>query len=207
MVDASDGSLAKSQRVETYLGQREGLLTLITAVTLAALVFSYVGFVRAGSAGQGPANALPAALGADGRAVFVDTGKCASCHGATGGGGVGPKLSGGAVVATFENPVDQVRWVMLGSTDGASVYQSVGKTPKGGMPGFADSLTLTQVVEVVLYERQNIAGQPLATDATLWADLRELSTEFAGKGVTDAEIEAILTRIATEGGVTIPPAP
>jgi mono/diheme cytochrome c family protein len=202
MVGHQDSAAAEGSSSETYLGRHEGLLSALTVVALAALVFSFVGFVRAGSAGKGPANALPAALGADGKAVYSS--KCASCHGPSGGGGVGPKLSAGAVVTTFTNPVDHVRWVMLGSTNGAAVYEKAGKKPVGGMPTFGGTITITEVVEAVLYERQNLSGHPIADDAAKWAELRSLATEFADKGVTEADIEAILTRIATEAKVTIP---
>src|SRR5687767_8868217 len=40
---------------------------------------------------------------------------CASCHGAAGGGGVGPKLSGGDVAKTFPDIADHVAWIKGGS--------------------------------------------------------------------------------------------
>jgi mono/diheme cytochrome c family protein len=178
------------------------MLSLLTVIALGALIFSFAGFVRAGSVGKGPANALPAALGTDGKTVYA--GKCASCHGASGGGGVGPKLAAGAVVATYPDPVDQVRWVLLGSAQGAALYEKAGKTSVGGMPTFAGTISITEVVEAVLYERQNIGGHPIANDAEKWAGLRALADEFKDKGVTAADIDAILKRIADEAKVTIP---
>lgn len=204
MADAPEPTDGGTHVSESYLGRREGMLSLLTVIALGALVFSFAGFVRAGSVGKGPANALPAALGTDGKTVYSS--KCASCHGASGGGGVGPKLAAGAVITTFADPVDQVRWVMLGSAQGAAVYEKAGKKPVGGMPTFAGTISITEVVEAVLYERQNISGHPIADDAAKWAGLRELAGEFQDKGVTAADIEAILKRIADEAKITIPAA-
>jgi mono/diheme cytochrome c family protein len=57
---------------------------------------------------QSPKAAGPLTTGAT---VYTS---CASCHG-TGGGGVGPQLNAGAVVAAFPDPAEQIRWVMLGT--------------------------------------------------------------------------------------------
>lgn len=142
-------------------------------------------------------------LAESGAEVYTGAAACAGCHGATGGGGVGPQLSAGAVAKTFANPVDQVRWVILGSAGGAEVYAKAGKQPKGGMPAFGETLTLTQIVEVVLHERKTLSAHPVADDAEGWADLRQLADEFDGK-YTEAEITTILEEIAAQEGVTIP---
>jgi mono/diheme cytochrome c family protein len=63
---------------------------------------------------------------------------CASCHGADGGGGIGPQLAGGAVTHDFPNLDDQVAFV----TDG-----------RGGMPAFGGRLTPAQIRQVVEYTR------------------------------------------------------
>lgn len=139
-----------------------------------------------------------------GAGVYSGAAACAGCHGATGGGGVGPQLSNGAVAATFPNPVDQVRWVILGSAGGADLYAAAGKQSKGGMPAFGETLSLTQIVEVVLHERKALAGHPVADDAEGWADLRELVEEFPERGYTEAEIDLILEEIAVQEGVEIP---
>lgn len=196
--ESPSGGLDKSER---YLARRENVLSMIALLSLCGLVFSYVAFVRAGSAGKGAANALPAALGTESKAVYQA--KCSSCHGTSGGGGVGPKLAGGAVIATFADPVEQVRWVLLGSGEGQKVYERAGKTPKGGMPTFKGTISLTEVVQAVLFERQNLSGQPIATDAEKWAGLRALTEEFADAGVTKDEVDKILARIATDTGAKI----
>ena len=71
----------------------DGWLSAFSLVAVAALVFSFVSFQRAGSQGGGNNGHLPAPVEAAGKAVFSTApGACGSCHGATGGGGVGPKL-------------------------------------------------------------------------------------------------------------------
>lgn len=177
---------------EEYLGKREGWLTALSVAALATLVLSFVGFIRAGHV-ESFGGILPAALADAGGSVYGTN--CASCHGAKGGGGVGPKLSGGAVTATFPDPLDQVRWVLLGSEGGGALYAKAGKTPKGGMPAFQGKLSLTEVVHVVLYERQTLGGTPLADDAAAWQGLATLLGEFPDAGFSQADVDAVLAEI------------
>ncbi len=135
--------------------------------------------------------------------VFSAAG-CAGCHGASGGGGVGPAIAKGAVIATYPNPVDQVRWVILGSTGGGELYAKAGKTSIGGMPAFGETLTLSQIVEVVLHERQTLSGQKAEADAEGWADLRKLPEEFSALGYTSGEVEMILEEMAAQEGISMP---
>jgi len=85
---------------------------------------------------------------------------CASCHGANGGGGVGPALN--ALGEVFSAPVDQIHWVALGSTGWqAEVGDTYGDTDKpvnGGMPAFAESLTPEELTSVIVYERTTFSG-------------------------------------------------
>jgi mono/diheme cytochrome c family protein len=85
---------------------------------------------------QKPA-AVPKAGADTGRAIF--TTRCASCHGADGGGGFGPALAG-VVVRRFPNPADQ---------------QVVVANGRGSMPSFAGSLTPEQIAAVVAFTRTN----------------------------------------------------
>lgn len=90
---------------------------------------------------------------------------CVACHGAGGGGGAGPALSGGAVLATFPEGAceSHVEWVGLGSAGWPdSTYGSQSKPVAGGMPGFVPRLTEGEVAQVVLYERVAFGGQDLA---------------------------------------------
>ncbi len=77
--------------------------------------------------------------GADvGQAIFAT--RCASCHGADGGGGFGPTLAGG-VAQRYPNPADQAAVVADG---------------RGSMPSFATSLTPAQIDAVVTYTRTRL---------------------------------------------------
>lgn len=76
------------------------------------------------------------AVTVDGAAVFSE--RCASCHGATGDGANGPKLSDGQAVEQFPDIADQIAVV----TDG-----------RGGMPSFDSRLTEAEIEAVVEYTR------------------------------------------------------
>ncbi len=88
---------------------------------------------------------------------------CATCHGATGGGGVGPALSGGAVLDTFSDPADQIEWIKLGSSGtqnaGATTYGDTAKPIAGGMPGWEGTLSPEEINAVVYYERSGLSGE------------------------------------------------
>jgi mono/diheme cytochrome c family protein len=90
--------------------------------------------------------------------------QCAACHGANGGGGVGPAFSGGAVLATFPACTDHVTWVALGTANFPDPTYGATNKPVGGgglMPGYEGSLTEEQIASVALYERVAFGGQPL----------------------------------------------
>ena len=108
------------------------------------------------------------ALG-DGEPVYA---VCASCHGATGAGGVGRPFANGQVLATFPKLVDQASLVYTGSApyDG-KVYGNPdrpGGPHRGGsfngsfMPQqgakYGGALTDAEIVAVVCYERYTVAG-------------------------------------------------
>jgi mono/diheme cytochrome c family protein len=127
---------------------------------LAAMPFwAVVYFGAFGNHQAGPVD--PLVLG---QSVFTSAG-CAGCHGATGGGGVGPPLHGGLAKITFPNIADHVNWVKTGSAPfkgkpyGAA-NRSDGKpqhiATTGLMPAFAGSLTDEQINDVVMYEREKL---------------------------------------------------
>ena len=74
-----------------------------------------------------------------GRAVFLAN--CATCHGADGQGGLGPKLADGAVVDRYPDPVDHRTVVING---------------RGMMPAFGEQLTTAEIDAVVRYEREGL---------------------------------------------------
>ena len=75
----------------------------------------------------------------DGAAVYAAN--CASCHGADGGGAVGPALGGGAAVEAFPDEADQIAVV----TDG-----------RNGMPSFGANLSAEEIEAVVAYTRDDL---------------------------------------------------
>ena len=106
----------------------------------------------------------------DGSSIFANN--CSSCHGATGGGGVGPKLAGGEVTKTFpdkyaDGTTDGVEahidWVTNGS--GPHKGQGYGDPARegglhiaatGGMPAFGGQLSPEEIEAVVTYEREGL---------------------------------------------------
>lgn len=116
---------------------------------------------------------------------------CSGCHGAAGGGGSGPQLSGGAVLETFPEPGEQVRWVLLGSAgyeeEGSTTYGAQDKPIVGGMPTHAE-MSSEELLAVIRHERETLSQEELDHDAweaaveALLADpnpvVAEKATEF-----------------------------
>ena len=97
-----------------------------------------------------------------GQQIYTSAG-CAGCHGATGGGGVGPALHGGQAKLTFPNIQDQLNWVKNGSQSlapgtkyGDPNRPGGQREAKGDMPAFGSTLSPQQIQDVVLYEREKL---------------------------------------------------
>lgn len=98
----------------------------------------------------------------EGEELYVETG-CSGCHGAEGGGGIGPALSDGEVHTTFTSIEDQIVWIAQGSAVvGTGNLYSSADSPRpravaGQMPGFgagnSTQLDMEQLLAVTLYER------------------------------------------------------
>jgi mono/diheme cytochrome c family protein len=159
-----------------------------------------------------------------GATVFAT--KCASCHGAGGGGGVGRPLSGGEVLKTFPNIADQLAFVAHGS-DGVGVDNPYGDPNREGgphiagsyngnkMPAFLDALKPEELLAVVRHERETISGEELTPEETgpdgtrLWPDGNPIyvkgATELVGPDGTtliDPDTGNLLVEIA--GGSAAP---
>lgn len=93
----------------------------------------------AGGDDGGDAGGEDAGGAVDGAVIYA--GACASCHGADGGGGIGPALAGGAVVEAFPDVADQITIVAEG---------------QGGMPNFDDSLSPEEIEAVVVFTREDL---------------------------------------------------
>jgi cytochrome c6 len=96
---------------------------------VAAAVFFLLLFTNEPGSGGG-------SYSSPGAALFAKN--CARCHGADGGGGLGPQLSNGQVKKDFPNASDEVAFVTQG---------------KDGMPSFGDVLSPKAIQQVVAYTR------------------------------------------------------
>jgi mono/diheme cytochrome c family protein len=113
-----------------------------------AVAAAVVGLVACGGGGASDESPLPSGVHAHdatllaGRKVFAA--ECATCHGSSGQGGVGPTFNDGRLVRDFPNASDQVSFVARG---------------KGLMPSFTGILTAQELGEVVAYERQVLSAR------------------------------------------------
>jgi mono/diheme cytochrome c family protein len=144
----------------------------------------------------------------EGAVIYEDSG-CAGCHGASGGGGVGPAFSDGAVLETFPAVEQQIAWVAGGSDSAVGgVYGANGKESKGGMPAFGGTLTEEEILAVVRHERETLSGaevDPALLDAEghllhengePWLDDEGHLVDDAGERLFDDEGNYVLV----EGG-------
>jgi mono/diheme cytochrome c family protein len=122
--------------------------------------------------------------------------KCAACHGANGGGGVGPAFSG--VLETWPDYRDHLAWVRLGDSGWpGATYGATGKPKGAGMPAFdSGQLTDAELAQVVLYERSAFGGleegseeylalEAIADGEATWEDLGPVSQQA---GVQPGEV-------------------
>jgi mono/diheme cytochrome c family protein len=112
------------------------IVNALELVTLAGVVV-FVIFLftnEPGSAGAG-------GPGAGGPGAQLFQANCARCHGASGEGGIGPKLAGRVVITDFPYEPDQIALVAKG---------------RGAMPAFAGMLSPQQLKQVVDYTRTSL---------------------------------------------------
>ena len=110
---------------------RRLLAVLLVLVGLAAACAGDAPEVPVGPDGE----ADPALVA--GRDIY--SGRCANCHGASGGGGQGPKLADGRVAEQYPDIADQIEVVTEGRKQ---------------MPGFGGTLTPQEIEAVVRYTRE-----------------------------------------------------
>jgi len=134
---------------------------------------------------------------------------CASCHGAEGGGGVGPGFNNGAIIETFASLEDQVAWIVHGTQGYVDAGRSsYGDTNKGlgssgaNMPAFGDALTAEEVVYATLYERVALGGYeaelPLAEAIFDGLDHGELELPEHFVEGADGDFEAEISEMLAE---------
>jgi mono/diheme cytochrome c family protein len=103
------------------------MITLAVAVVFAVLLVAY----------RPPKPSVPVpAAGGVGATVFASN--CASCHGTRAEGGIGPKLSGGAVLSSFPDIESEIAVVTKG---------------RNSMPAWGGRLSQDQILAVVEYTR------------------------------------------------------
>jgi mono/diheme cytochrome c family protein len=130
--------------------------------------------------------------GGGGAAAFLAQGQeiytqCAACHGANGGGGVGPSFA--QVLIDFTSCTDHQEWVRLGTNGfrelGRTTYGDLAKPVGGGgvMPSFSQ-LSDEQLASVVAFERIRFGGGN--PDAVL-ADCGLVTPEGETPGETPGE--------------------
>jgi len=109
------------------------------AAVLCALLFVVMLFANEPSRSapaRADAGATTGTTVVNGSEVFGN--RCSSCHGSDAGGGLGPQLSKGRVVARFPDIADQIAVITNG---------------RGGMPGFKAQLSAEEIRAVAEYER------------------------------------------------------
>ena len=112
--------------------------------------------------GKGVASTNTVNYVAVGQQVYSGAAACAGCHGANGGGGVGPSFIGGALYKTFPTCADHAKWIQLGSAgwqaEVGAAYGAEDTISIGGMPGFQGKLTEEELMAVVVFERVVFGG-------------------------------------------------
>lgn len=121
-------------------------------------------------------------------ALYTSQG-CSGCHGANGGGGVGYQFSGGEVLLTFPEPIDQMVHIARGSAPIAGEQYGDPERPggarvsgnRGVMPNYP-SITLTELELLVFHERATLGGEDTSDPAyEEWMDhLREAAESGEG---------------------------
>jgi mono/diheme cytochrome c family protein len=104
-------------------------------IVVAVVALGFVIMLFANQPGDGGGAATDSSPGAS-----IYSASCANCHGADGGGGIGPALAG-EVVETFPDPADEIDVVTNG---------------RRAMPAFDGSLSAEEIEQVVEYTRTDL---------------------------------------------------
>jgi hypothetical protein len=121
-----------------------------------------------------------------GQQIYSGAAACSGCHGANGGGGVGPAFIAGELYTTFPTCSDHAKWIQLGSagwqSEVGATYGTEDKVSIGGMPGFQGKLTEDELYAVVVFERVVFGGgqtEEVLTDCGLLEEAEEETTTEA----------------------------
>ena len=141
------------QQIDT--GPRSGIPVWMMPVLL---ILPFWAMVYMGAFAEPEAAAGPRT----GAQIYVSAG-CGSCHGPTGGGGVGPRLAGSETKLTFPDVEDMITWVAEGSAPKRGESYGDPNRPggprppaSGGMPAFKGQLTPEEITTVVEYIREEL---------------------------------------------------
>ena len=131
-----------------------------------------------------------------GQAIY---GGCASCHGADGGGGVGPALT--SVLETWPDYRDHMMWVRLGDVGWpGTTYGANAKPKKSGMPDHP-GMTDQELAQVVLYERTTFGGlDPTSEEYLALVEIAEGRLTFKDAGLGDVSTAAGVDPAKLEAG-------
>ena len=154
-------------------------------------------YVYAGTLSPPPAGDGPEVVGEE---LYASNG-CVGCHGASGGGGVGPAFSSGAIYETFPDFETHLQWVRLGSAgwqaEVGDTYGAADKPVNGGMPGFGeDALSDADLFYVVMHERMSLGGENPSEDDLARMELA--ATIFEEN--PDMTLEEVLEEVNAELG-------
>ncbi len=174
----------KPERPEVTAARHRRKIPIWAIPVLAALplwAYVYQGTLEPPPAGESD----PMVLGGE---LYATQG-CSGCHGADGGGGIGPAFAG--VRETWVDPLDQMMWVRLGSAGWpGTTYGNTDKPKKGGMPAYPD-LNDQELAQVILYERTEFGGlDPLSEEYALLVEIADGMTTFADAGLGEVSTTA-----------------
>lgn len=132
--------------------------------------------------------------------LFYTEAGCAGCHGAAGGGGTGYAFTGGSVLETFPNPIDQMVHVARGSA--AIQGQEYGAVRKdgtrrvsgakgsGAMPAQESQLTQIKLEMVVFHERELAGEEQTSPEYIEW--MNSMRERFEAGDAEPIDLEFLL---------------
>jgi mono/diheme cytochrome c family protein len=168
-------------RPEVAAAQRRRKIPFWALPVLAALpVWAYVyqGTLEPPPAGESD----PLVLGSE---VYKP---CAACHGADGGGGVGPAM--GDVLETWPDYRDHMMWVRLGAPGWPGETYGATAKKKANMPQHP-TLSDAELAQVVLYERAQFGGlEPGSEEYLALVEVAEGTKKFADVGLGELSAAA-----------------
>jgi len=159
----------------------------------------------------------------EGEHLYVEAG-CSGCHGAEGGGGIGPALSDGEVHVTFTSIEDQIVWIAQGSAivgTGNNYSSADSVRPRavaGQMPGFglgaSNELDMEELLAVTLYERTQLEPDEeaaerdllLAEQMNLMLETGELAEILAESGLDLHDVRDAASLTAADVAAYLEPA-